>query len=74
LLLNNMEASAFRKFVALPTLLGEIRNRFGLAPRLSGSGSACYVLLPENTNIAPLIGTIREAWGESAYVLDTRLL
>jgi len=74
LLLNNMEAPAFRKFVALPTLLDELRSTFGLAPRLSGSGSACYVLLPENTEIAPLIGAIREAWGESAYVLDTRLL
>lgn len=74
LLLNGMEAPAFRKFVALPTLLAEIRCRFGLAPRLSGSGSACYVLLQDNTDVAPMITAIREAWGESAFVLDARLL
>lgn len=74
LLLNSMEAAAFRKYVALPTLLAEIRSRFGHAPSLSGSGSACYVMLQDDTDVAPLIAVIREAWGESAYVLDTRLL
>jgi 4-diphosphocytidyl-2-C-methyl-D-erythritol kinase len=74
LLLNSMEPPAFRKFVALPTLLDQLGKEFGLAPRLSGSGSACYALLPNSVDAGPVIAAVREAWGESAFVLDTRLL
>ncbi len=73
LLLNTMEAPAFAKFVALPTLLGQLRERFGLAPRMSGSGSACFALLDETTDAAPVAAAVREAWGESVFTTETRL-
>jgi 4-diphosphocytidyl-2-C-methyl-D-erythritol kinase len=73
LLFNNMEPPAFRKFVALPTLLEQLRERFGLQSRMSGSGSACFALLPENTDTAPIEAAIRAAWGESSFVIATRL-
>ena len=73
LLFNNMEAPAFRKFVALPTLLGQLRREFGLAPRMSGSGSACFALVQENVDTAPIERAIREAWGESTFVRETRI-
>ena len=47
LLFNNMEREAFDKFVAMPTLLDQLRIRFGLVARMSGSGSACFALLPD---------------------------
>ncbi len=73
LLYNNMEPPAFAKFPALPTLLATLRARFGLAPRMSGSGSACFALLDEGADAAPAVGAIRDAWGDSAFVVDTRL-
>lgn len=73
LLFNNMEPPAFAKFVALPALLDRLRNEFGLAPRMSGSGSACFALLEEDTQAEPVAAAIRAAWGPSALVIDTRL-
>jgi 4-diphosphocytidyl-2-C-methyl-D-erythritol kinase len=73
LLFNNMEPPAFAKFLALPALLAELRARFGLAPRMSGSGSACFALLAEDADAAPIVAEIRAAWGGSAFVADTRL-
>jgi 4-diphosphocytidyl-2-C-methyl-D-erythritol kinase len=73
LLFNNMEPAAFEKYVALPVLLERLRREFGLAPRMSGSGSACFALLRENTAIGEITGAIRDAWGETAQVLVTRL-
>ncbi len=74
LLYNNMERAAFAKFLALPALLEVLRARCGIAPRMSGSGSACFALLPEEMDARPIVSAIREAWGESALVKETRLL
>lgn len=73
LLFNNMEPPAFAKFVALPALLDQLRDRFGLVPRMSGSGSACFALLGAEADPQPLVSAVREAWGESAFVEVTRL-
>ncbi len=73
LLLNTMEAPAFAKFVALPALLDELRERFGLAPRMSGSGSACFALLEESADAGPAVAAIRAAWGPSVFVTEARL-
>jgi 4-diphosphocytidyl-2-C-methyl-D-erythritol kinase len=70
LLFNNVERVAFAKFVALPTLLDALRARFGLAPRMSGSGSACFALLPDDADVAAIAAAIRGAWGESALVRE----
>ncbi|MES2697665.1 MAG: 4-(cytidine 5'-diphospho)-2-C-methyl-D-erythritol kinase [Verrucomicrobiota bacterium] len=74
LLYNNMETPAFRKFVALPALLERLRAEFGLAPRMSGSGSACFAFVSENMDTAPLLAAIRGAWGGSAFVRESRVL
>ncbi len=73
LLFNNMEPAAFEKFVALPVLLQKLREEFAFAPRMSGSGSACFALLRGDQPAAPIIARIREAWGEPACVFETRL-
>jgi 4-diphosphocytidyl-2-C-methyl-D-erythritol kinase len=69
-----MQPPAFAKFVALPVLLADIEQRFGIKPRMSGSGSACFATLPDDTDTAPIIAAIRESWGQSAFVLETRIL
>lgn len=73
LLFNNMEPVAFSKFIALPTLLEQLRQRFGLAVGMSGSGSACYALLAEKMDADPLIGQIQDAWGKDVFVVETRI-
>jgi 4-diphosphocytidyl-2-C-methyl-D-erythritol kinase len=74
LLANNMEAVAFAKFPALPVLLDRLRSSGDLAPRLSGSGSACFALLPEGGGPpSGAVAAIREAWGPLAFIQETRL-
>jgi 4-diphosphocytidyl-2-C-methyl-D-erythritol kinase len=73
LLFNNMEAPAFTKFIALPVALDRLRAEFGLAPRMSGSGSACFAFLAENAPVAAITARIRELWGADAFVAETRL-
>ncbi len=72
-LYNNMELAVFAKHLALPALLDELRAKFALAPRMSGSGSACFALLPEGFDAKPAIAAIRAAWGDSAFVIETSL-
>ncbi len=73
LLFNSMEKPAFAKFAALPELLQRIWDRFGIAARMSGSGSACYALLHEDVDASPIMAEIRGAWGVPALVVETRI-
>lgn len=73
LVFNGMEGVAFAKFVGLPVLLAELHGRFGLAGRMSGSGSACFALLAEDAPVTAIRETIRAAWGASAFVAEARL-
>ena len=68
LLFNNLEPVVFRKFVALPVLLEDLRRGFGLAARMSGSGSSCFALLPSGAPVAEIVTIIREAWGAVCFV------
>jgi 4-diphosphocytidyl-2-C-methyl-D-erythritol kinase len=71
LLHNGLEPVVFRKFIALPVLLERLRARFGLAAGMSGSGSACFALLPDGAPVAEIIACIREAWGPMCFVEAT---
>ena len=73
LLFNNLEPVVFRKFIALPALLERLHTRFGLAPRMSGSGSACFALLPADAPVEEIIGSVREAWGPRCFVQSTAI-
>lgn len=73
LLGNTLERPVFAKWVALPALLGWLRERHGVEARMSGSGSACFAFLAMGQDEAPLMATIREAWGEAAFVQTTAL-
>ena len=68
LLFNNLEPVVWRKFLALPVLLKELRERFGLAARMSGSGSSCFALLSPGAPVAEMVAAIREAWGAGCFV------
>lgn len=73
LLLNTMEAPAFAKFPALPLMLERLTAEFGLAGRMSGSGSACFVLLRPGVSADAVTARIREGWGPGAWIAATRI-
>ena len=73
LVFNSMEGAVFAKFPALPILLEELWARFGIVGRMSGSGSACFAFLGEDAPSGPIEALVREAWGASAFVVDTRI-
>lgn len=73
LLFNNMEGPAFAKFVALPALLEKLRAEFGIVPQMSGSGSACFALLAENSPADAIGQMVREAWGAESFVVEARI-
>jgi 4-diphosphocytidyl-2-C-methyl-D-erythritol kinase len=73
LLFNNMERVAFAKYVALPAMLERLRAEFGLTPRMSGSGSACFAVLPDGAPVERIIARIHDGWGDSAFVIQAKL-
>lgn len=73
LLANSFEGVVFRRFLLLPVLLAEIRQRWGWAGGLSGSGSACFVLAPPGAEVGPVFEFLRAELGASALVEFTTL-
>jgi 4-diphosphocytidyl-2-C-methyl-D-erythritol kinase len=73
LLFNSMEGVAFGKFMALPALVAQLRSEFGLVPRMSGSGSACFAFLSEAAPFEAVAVVIRKAWGPAAFVTEARI-
>jgi 4-diphosphocytidyl-2-C-methyl-D-erythritol kinase len=70
---NNLEHPVFEKYAALPVLLQELRERFHVRCRMSGSGSACFALLNPASPAGEIIQTIRAAWGPEAVIRRTCL-
>lgn len=73
LLFNSFEPPVFRKFPALPALLDMLGQEFGLRPLMSGSGSACFALLPDGVATEAVRARIREGWGEAAWIVETQV-
>jgi 4-diphosphocytidyl-2-C-methyl-D-erythritol kinase len=75
LLFNSMEPAVFEKYVALSALLGDLRARFGLGAGMSGSGSACFLFLPQAQPppTEALTEAVRAAWGPSAALIETTI-
>jgi 4-diphosphocytidyl-2-C-methyl-D-erythritol kinase len=73
LLENSFEAVAFAKFVAMPALAARLRERCDLRLHLTGSGSACFALLPEDAAADDVLAEVRSAWGGEAFAAVVRL-
>lgn len=71
---NNMERAAFLKFPALPALLDRLR-RLGIAAGMTGSGSACFALLPgPDPALESRVGALaKEAWGPGTFCIFSAL-
>lgn len=71
LLFNSFEAVVAEKYPAIPVGFEQLQARHGLAPRMSGSGSACFAMLPEGVETSAIRQTIADIWGEAAWVVET---
>ena len=73
LLYNSFEAPVGAKYVAISTLLAQLRAA-GVDCLMSGSGSCCFALLQEGGVSAEQIGQIvRDAWGEGGFWVETSI-
>ena len=73
-LVNNMEGVVFEKHIALPVVFKEIKKLFGLNCRMSGSGSACYIALPEKFEESQTVTEkLREFLGKDIFIIETTL-
>lgn len=72
-LVNNLQQPVFRKYLALPVLLERLGRRPGVRCMMSGSGSACFCCYKDPTVVDDLKADIREALGESVWIMDTNI-
>lgn len=70
---NSFERTVFAKFLALPALRQQVRREFGRELAMSGSGSACFVLLQETDDAGPMLAAVRRAWGDSIFAAEARI-
>lgn len=74
LLGNSFEPVVFRKFLGMPVLLEELRSELGVPVTMSGSGSACFALVPDgNDAVEEILSRIRAAWGAGTWHTLTEL-
>lgn len=73
LLFNNMQPPVFDKYPALPLLLNDLKERYGLHCLMSGSGSSCFALLPHGHDCTAAMRHIRECWGPDAFIHHVEL-
>ncbi len=72
-LYNSFEAPVGSKYLAISTLLEQLRAS-GVECLMSGSGSCCFALLREDGAISEEIERIvREAWGEAVFWVETSI-
>lgn len=73
LLYNSFEATVGKKYVALPTLLDQLRAA-GVACMMSGSGSSCFAL-PESgsVDLKQIKEMIVDGWGEGVFWVETSI-
>jgi 4-diphosphocytidyl-2-C-methyl-D-erythritol kinase len=75
LLHNDLEYPVFSKHLYYRVLFQQIEKQFGLVPKMSGSGSTCFVLIPEGFDqIALLKELIFNSFGDDCWVKDTEII
>ncbi len=72
-LFNTLEIPVFAKYPALPAMIGLLRERHGLAVRMSGSGSACFAFIPEGLEIEAVQRSLAEGFGPAVWSVVTSL-
>jgi len=73
LLYNSFEGTVGEKYLAIMTLLEELRA-VGVPCLMSGSGSCCFAVLEENSvSAAQIRRIVHDAWGNSFFWVETSI-
>ncbi len=75
LLHNDLEIPVFEKHRYFLPLFEQIKQQYGIQPRLSGSGSCCFALLPSGFDqISQLKDLILKAWGDKVFLQTCEII
>ena len=72
LLYNTFEEYMGLKYLAIPCLLAELRAA-GFACLMSGSGSCCFALAQDASDVSKIRGLCEEAWGSGIFFVETSI-
>jgi 4-diphosphocytidyl-2-C-methyl-D-erythritol kinase len=72
LLYNTFEGNLGRKYLAIHCLLAELRLA-GFSCLMSGSGSCCFALAQNTSEISRIRDICEEAWGSSIFFIETSI-
>lgn len=70
---NDFEEAVGGKYVSLQVMLRQLRDA-GTPCLLSGSGSACFALIENATESVRIRNTVKEAWGDGAWLAEARII
>lgn len=73
LLFNSFERTVFEKFIPIPALFASIDETTRLRCLMSGSGSACFVLIESDSQASKIESLVSDAWGKDAFFEICRL-
>lgn len=71
---NDLEPAVRTRHPELLQGLSAARVRLGLAGRMTGSGSACFLLAEGGEDLAELRSVLEEAWGPGVWLVRASLL
>ena len=72
LLYNTFEGNMGLKYLSIPCLLAELRAA-GFACLMSGSGSCCFALAQDASDVSKIRGLCEEAWGSGIFFIETSI-
>lgn len=70
---NNFENVIFKKYKELKRMMDVLYEEFNVKGLLSGSGSACFVLLRPGSDGEEIKNRIKEELGEGIFVVETEM-
>ncbi len=74
LLHNDLESAVFYKHRYFSPLFDQIKKTFGLVPRMSGSGSCCFLFIPDEfEQVSNLENLIYDVWGRDSWTNFTEI-
>ena len=62
------------KYPAIPAMAQRLKSEFGIKLHMSGSGSACFMWVNDDTDVSALTETIRSGWGTSFWIAEAGCL
>ena len=74
ILYSDMERIVFDKHLDLPIIIEKLRTDFNLPCQLSGSGSACFAILSEDSPRELIFDYLRSVWGDSTFMVVSSII